>query len=276
MRRALVLPCLALIVAACSTPAVTTSSLPTFTTAPEGPAGSTTMAPPTTTLPGASTTTTAAPTTIAPTAPTTTTTEPTPLDDITPALALVAGGFSRPVFVAAPPGDDRLFVVEQDGRIWVLREGTRLGTFLDISTLVSTGGERGLLGLAFHPAYPGDPRFYLNYTDRAGGTVVAEYRVSADPNRADPESGRVLLEVAQPYENHNGGMLAFGPDGFLYVGMGDGGGAGDPDGNGQDPASLLGSLLRIGVDGDPYSVPDNGWGGRGGAPEVWAKGLRNP
>jgi len=277
VRRVPAFAAIALLAAACSTPAVTTSSLPTFTTAPEGPAGSTiTTAAAPTSLPGGATTTTAAPTTAAPTTPTTTTTEPTPVDDITLALAEVANGFARPVFLTAPAGDDRLFVVEQEGRIQVLRGGTRLGTFLDIATLVSTGGERGLLGMAFHPAYPADPRFYVNYTNRAGPTVVAEYRASADPNRADPGSGRVMLTIDQPYENHNGGMLAFGPDGYLYVGMGDGGSAGDPDGNGQDPASLLGSLLRIAVDDVPYSVPDNGWGERGGAPEVWAKGLRNP
>jgi glucose/arabinose dehydrogenase len=105
---------------------------------------------------------------------------------------------------------------------------------------------------------------------------VAEYRVSADPDRADPASARVLLTVDQPYRNHNGGMVAFGPDGYLYIGMGDGGGAGDPGRTGQDPASLLGSILRISVDGDPYTVPANPWAGDGGAAEVWAKGLRNP
>jgi hypothetical protein len=179
------------------------------------------------------------------------------------------------VFVTAPPGDDRLFVVEQDGLIQLLRNGQRLGAFLDLTALVTTGGERGLLGLAFHPGYPADPRFYVNYTDRDGDTVVAEYR-AADPDRADPASGRILLTVAQPDRNHNGGMIAFGPDGYLYIGMGDGGGAGDPDRTGQDPASLLGSILRISVDGDPYSVPPNPWAGDGGAAEAWAKGLRNP
>ena len=176
----------------------------------------------------------------------------------------------------APPGDDRLFVVEQDGHIQVLRDGVRLGAFLDLSSLVSSGGERGLLGLAFSPSYPADPRFYVDYTDLQGDTVVAEYRVSADPDRADPASARVLLTVDQPYRNHNGGMVAFGPDGYLYIGMGDGGSAGDPERNGQDPASRLGSILRISVDGDPYTVPPNPWASEGGAAEVWAKGLRNP
>jgi glucose/arabinose dehydrogenase len=284
MRRApvpIALASLALAVAAaCSTPPVTTSSMPTFSTAP-GTSG--TAAATTTTGAAATTSTTTSGTdgttvtsTTATTGDTTTTTEPIPAGEINLALEEAAGGLSRPVFLTAPAGDDRLFVVEQTGRIQVLRGGTRLGAFLDLSPLISTGGERGLLGMAFHPAYPADPRFYVNYTDRAGDTVVAEYRVSADPNRADPTSARILLTVDQPFENHNGGMLAFGPDGYLYIGMGDGGGAGDPGGNGQDPASLLGSLLRIGVDGDPYTVPDNGWSEIGGAPEVWAKGLRNP
>jgi glucose/arabinose dehydrogenase len=264
----------ALITAACSTTEGTTSSLPVFTTAPDA-AGSTstttTAASTTSTTPG---TTTVATTTTSSAA--TTTTELPPIEDLNLALVEVAGGLAQPVFVAAPPGDNRLFVVEQGGLIQLLRDEQRLGAFLDLTALVSTGGERGLLGLAFHPGYPADPRLYVNYTDRRGDTVVAEYRVSADPDRADPASGRVLLTVAQPYRNHNGGMIAFGPDGYLYIGMGDGGDASDPDRTGQDPASLLGAILRISVDGDPYSVPSNPWAGDGGAAEVWAKGLRNP
>ena len=155
--------------------------------------------------------------------------------------------------------------------------GVRLGTFLDLGTLLtSAGNEQGLLGLAFHPAYPADPRFYVDYTDRQGSTVVAEYRVSADPLVADPASARVLLTVPQPHANHNGGMLAFGPDGHLYVGMGDGGGAGDPERTAQDPSSRLGSILRLAVDGALQPDPPNPWAEEGGAPEVWAKGLRNP
>ncbi len=193
------------------------------------------------------------------------------------AFTEVASGLSAPLFVAAPPGDDRLFVVEQDGRIRLLRGGEVTGTFLDLSDSIAYGGEQGLLGLAFHPDYPGDGRFYVDYTNRDGNTVVAELRVSADPDAADPESHRVLLTVDQPAANHNGGMIAFGPDGYLYIGLGDGGGAGDPHANGQDPEALLGSILRIDVEGDPYSIPpDNPYAAGGGAPEVWAKGLRNP
>ena len=277
MRRTLTLPALALIAlalvltaAACSSPGVTSTSLPTFSTAPGD--STTTTATLTTTSTRPSPSTTAATTTAA----ATTSTAPVPLGDLDLALVEVAGGFTSPLFVTAPPGDDRLFVVEQDGHIQVLRDGVRLGAFLDLSSLVSSGGERGLLGLAFSPSYPADPRFYVDYTDLQGDTVVAEYRVSADPDRADPASARVLLTVDQPYRNHNGGMVAFGPDGYLYIGMGDGGSAGDPERNGQDPASLLGSILRISVDGDPYTVPPNPWASEGGAAEVWAKGLRNP
>jgi len=276
MRRALapILIALVLIAAACSGPSPTASSLPEFNTvpgsssAPTAPSTTTTRATASsTTGAGAGTTTTA----------TTTTTAPLPLDDLDLALAEVASGFAHPVFATAPPGDDRLFVVEQDGHVQLLRDGERLGTFLDLSGLVSFGGEQGLLGLAFHPRYPTDSRLYVDYTDLQGDTVVAEYRVSADPDRADPASGRVLLTVAQPYRNHNGGMIAFGPDGYLYVGLGDGGGSGDPQGAGQDPGSLLGSILRLDLEGDPYAVPaSNPYAEGGGAPEVWAKGLRNP
>ncbi|MBM3696313.1 MAG: PQQ-dependent sugar dehydrogenase, partial [Actinobacteria bacterium] len=265
---ALALP--ALIAVSCSGSPGADASLPVFDTAP-----STTAAPPASDLPA----TTTAPTTTGPgTAPTTTDAAPTttttlPADDFRPALVTVASGFNQPLFATAPAGDDRLFVVEQDGRIQVLRRGERLGVFLDLSTLVSLGGERGLLGLAFHPDYPADPRFYVNYTDRTGATVLAEYRVSGDPERADPATARILLTVSQPYRNHNGGMIAFGPDGYLYVALGDGGGSGDPLGTGQDPASLLGSILRLSPDGDPYTVPPNHWVDAGGAAEVWAKGL---
>jgi glucose/arabinose dehydrogenase len=195
-------------------------------------------------------------------------------------LEEVARGLSNPLYLTAPAGDPRLFVVEQPGRIRVVENGALLPTpFLDITDRVSSGGERGLLGLAFHPAYASNGYFYVNYTDLAGDTRVERYRVSADPARADPASARLVLHVAQPFSNHNGGMLAFGPDGRLYVGMGDGGSGGDPQGNGQNPATLLGALLRLDVDGgDPYAIPaDNPYAGRpGGRGEVWATGLRNP
>jgi glucose/arabinose dehydrogenase len=172
-----------------------------------------------------------------------------------------------------------LFVVDQPGTISVIHDDGQVATFLDLRDLVTFGGEQGLLGLAFHPRYPDDPRFFVHYSDRSGTNVLAEYRVSPDdPDRADPGSARTVLEVSQPAANHNGGMIAFGPDGYLYVALGDGGGAGDRYGNGQDPNTLLATILRIDVDGaGPYAIPpDNPFAGGGGAPEVWAFGLRNP
>ncbi|MEZ4585119.1 MAG: PQQ-dependent sugar dehydrogenase [Gemmatimonadales bacterium] len=197
-------------------------------------------------------------------------------------LATVASGLETPVFLTAPPGDDRLFVVEKRGTIRIIDGGTvRTTPFLDLTALVSSGGEQGLLGLAFHPDYATNGVFVVDYTDRSGDTRVASYRVSAqDPDRADPGSGHVLLAVAQPYSNHNGGMLAFGPgDGHLYVALGDGGSAGDPQANGQDRNTLLGSLVRLAVDGSGQgSIPaDNPFVGQAGArAEIWSYGLRNP
>jgi glucose/arabinose dehydrogenase len=155
--------------------------------------------------------------------------------------------------------------------------------FLDISSLVVAGGEQGLLGLAFHPDFDSNGKFYVNYTDRNGDTVVAEYRVhSANPDRADPTSARTLLRIDQPYANHNGGGVEFGPDGYLYIATGDGGSGGDPMGNGQNRQTLLGKLLRIDVDATsgtrPYGIPDdNPFVGQSDAhAEIWAYGLRNP
>lgn len=196
-------------------------------------------------------------------------------------LSLVAGGFEQPVFVThAGDGSGRLFVVEQPGVIRVIEDGAALKTpFLDIRNRVAFRGERGLLSVAFHPNYASNGRFFVNYTsNRNGQTVVAEYRVSADPNVADT-SERIVLEIDQPFANHNGGQLQFGPDGYLYIGMGDGGAGGDPLGHGQNRATLLGALLRIDVDrGDPYAIPsDNPFVGQADArPEIYAYGLRNP
>lgn len=193
-----------------------------------------------------------------------------------PALRLteIASGLEQPVFVSSPPGDERLFIVEQVGRIRILSGGTvRDDAFLDVSDLVSCCGERGLLGLAFHPDYAANGRFFVDYTDASGDTVVAEYRASSDPDVADPEPVRTFLLIDQPFPNHNGGMLAFGPDGLLYVGMGDGGGGGDPLDQAQDPSSKLGKLLRIDVDTHPEPPPGNY---PGADPDVWALGLRNP
>jgi glucose/arabinose dehydrogenase len=202
----------------------------------------------------------------------------------------VVSGLTRPLFVThAGDGSGRLFLVEQGGVIAVIAEGQRLNQpFLDVSGLISpeatrSGGytERGLLGLAFHPDYAENGRFFINYTDGNGNTVVAEYQVSADdPNVADANSARTIFTAQQPYSNHNGGHLAFGPDGFLYIGFGDGGSQGDPQNNAQNMASPLGKILRIDVDaeGAPYAVPeDNPFvGAEGALPEIWALGLRNP
>jgi glucose/arabinose dehydrogenase len=197
-------------------------------------------------------------------------------------LARVRAGLGDALYVTGAPGQaDRLFVVQQSGRIRILERGRLLpGSFLDISGRISSGGERGLLGLAFHPDYARNGRFYVNYTEPSGDTRVAEYR-RATATRARPSSGRILLRIDQPFANHNGGHLAFGPDGMLHVATGDGGSGGDPEGNGQDRSSLLGKILRIDVDartgGRPYGIPaDNPFAGGGGAPEVYAYGLRNP
>lgn len=195
-------------------------------------------------------------------------------------LERVADGLDFPLHVTAPAGDPRLFVVEKTGRIRIVADGRVLEEpFLDLSAEVSRGSEQGLLSLAFHPDYASNGRFFVDYTDRAGDTRVVEFRVSGDPDRADPAPVRTVLAVDQPFSNHNGGLVAFGPDGMLYVGMGDGGGGGDPRGNGQDSGTLLGAILRLDVDaGDPYAVPaDNPFVDRPGARgEIWALGLRNP
>lgn len=210
----------------------------------------------------------------------------TPIPDI--ALVELARGFDRPTQVtAAHDGSRRLYVVEQAGTIRQLEADGRVAPepFLDIRDRVTSGGEMGLLGLAFHPRYRDNGHFYVNYTTRrAGGRLVT--RVSRfdrhDARRADPKSESVLLEVDQPYSNHNGGQLAFGPDGYLYIGLGDGGAANDPHGHGQNLATLLGALLRLDVDraeaNRRYGIPpDNPFVGHPGArPEIYAYGLRNP
>ena len=196
------------------------------------------------------------------------------------ALEEFATGFNQPTEIAHA-GDARLFVTQQEGAIKIINpDGSVNDTpFLDISNLTTGGGERGLLGLAFHPAYEDNGYFYINYTNLSGNTVVARYtRSSSDENVANAASAQILLTVTQPYSNHNGGGLRFGPDGYLYIGMGDGGSGGDPEGNGQNINTLLGKMLRIDVDGtDTYSIPeDNPYVGVDGADEIWAIGLRNP
>lgn len=197
-------------------------------------------------------------------------------------LTRLVNGLQRPTYLThAGDGSGRLFITEQVGRIRLVVNGQLLEQpFLDISSIVgSRASEQGLLSIAFHPRYASNGHFFVNYTDVRGDTVVARYKVSADPNIADPESGLVLLTIDQPYANHNGGQLQFGPDGYLYIGMGDGGSAGDPQNNGQRLDTLLGKLLRIDVDSaSPYGIPpDNPFRSRDDAkPEIWAYGLRNP
>ncbi|GAB4282006.1 MAG: PQQ-dependent sugar dehydrogenase [Deferrisomatales bacterium] len=209
--------------------------------------------------------------------------------EVCPDLRLDAGrvvvaGVTRPVQAThAGDGSGRLFVVEQTGRIRVLREGELApAPFLDLADRVRCCGEQGLLGLAFHPRYADNGLFYVNYTRKAdGATVVARFSVDpANPDLADPSSQKVIFTVEQPFGNHNGGQLAFSPrDGFLYIGLGDGGSANDPGNRAQDPGSLLGKLLRLDVDrAAPYAVPpDNPFVGEGEPlDEIWALGLRNP
>jgi glucose/arabinose dehydrogenase len=190
----------------------------------------------------------------------------------------IATGLDNPVSITHA-GDSRLFITEQDGvvKIW---NGTRVldTPFLDIRPLTSKGGERGLLSIAFHPRYKENGFFFVNYTNTAGHTVVARYRVSGDPNVADPASARQLLFIEQPYTNHNGGQMQFGPDGYLYIGMGDGGSGGDPENRAQNLDTLLGKMLRIDVNADTYSSPaTNPFVNNSAArPEIWAFGLRNP
>jgi glucose/arabinose dehydrogenase len=193
----------------------------------------------------------------------------------------VWSGFEQPVLLTgAGDGTSRLFVVELTGRIRIIRAGAVLSEpFLDLSRVVSTGGERGLFSVAFPPDYATRGVFYVDYTNAAGDSIIARYRVSSDPDRADPGSAEVLLTVEQPYANHNGGQLAFGPDGYLYVGFGDGGGAGDPEANAQNPRSMLGKMLRIDVAGaGAYRIPpDNPFvTSADHRSEIWAMGLRNP
>ena len=197
-------------------------------------------------------------------------------------LVPVLDGFDEPTYLSHA-FDRRLFVVEKVGRIQIVDQGVRQAEpFLDITDRVGSGGsEQGLLSVAFHPDYAGNGFFYVNYTDRDGATVVARYRAGADPGRADPASEQILLTIGQPFRNHNGGQLQFGPDGYLYVGMGDGGSAGDPQNHGQDPGTLLGAMLRLDVNAGGevgYAIPpDNPYLGTDtGRNEVWAYGLRNP
>jgi len=274
----------AIALAGCGTSITFVSSEPASTASAASPPAAVDTAGPRPSSTGAAFAPTGAPTGAPTAAPTgAPTVDPT---QVTLALRRIATGFSAPVgIVDAGDGRGRLFVVEQAGRIRILRAGAIADRpFLDISALVSCCGERGLLGLVFAPGFGRTSRaFYVDYTDAVGNTVIARATVGADPDVADAASLTSILEVDQPFANHNGGQLAFGPDGYLYIGLGDGGSGGDPFGNGQDRRTLLGKILRIdvsgpGTGGRRYRIPpDNPFAdGVNGRPEIWAYGLRNP
>ncbi len=194
-----------------------------------------------------------------------------------------ASGFSNPVGIEHPANDSRLFIVEQNGLIRIVNTNGTVNTnpFTNLGTIISTGGERGLLGLAFHPNYSTNGFFFVNYTNLAGNTVIARYSVSASNPNIASGSGTILMTILQPFSNHNGGCLRFGPDGYLYIGMGDGGSAGDPGNRAQNKLDNLGKMLRIDVDnpsgGLNYGIPPtNPYVGIAGNDEIWAIGLRNP
>ena len=199
-------------------------------------------------------------------------------------LEPVVTGLSSPVQMIDPnDGSGRLFVVQQTGQVVIVQDGVVTGTLMDISGQISTGSEQGLLSIALHPDFAENGRFFIDYTDATGNTQIEEWKISADdPNLADPATATTILSVEQPAENHNGGLLLFGPDGYLYIGLGDGGNQGDPNANGQNLGVLLGKILRIDIDktdGDlPYAIPaDNPFIDRADArSEIWAYGLRNP
>ncbi|TAJ99161.1 MAG: glucose dehydrogenase [Chloroflexota bacterium] len=209
--------------------------------------------------------------------------DPNAISVVLEPYATVTGG---PLAITAPDdGSGRMFVATKAGQIVIVRDGAvDPESMLDISGLVSTGGEQGLLGIAVHPQFPDDPRIVVDYTDVGGDEVVATYRLDpADPDRLDPASAQIILTVDDPFPNHNGGAVGFGPDGFLYVAMGDGGGGGDPLESGEHLDTLLGKILRVDIDatgsgGAPYAIPPgNPFANVNGArPETWLTGLRNP
>ena len=213
---------------------------------------------------------------------------PPPPGPVNAALTQFASGFVDPVGLVQVAGSsNRFLVLEQRGTIRIIQNGAVLATpFLDIQSIVTSGGETGLLGIALHPQFAQNRRFFLNYTTSRFGalqSIIAEYQVSlTDPNRADPTTERILIQLNQPFDNHNGGQLAFGPDGFLYIAFGDGGDAGDPLRNGQNLQTLLGKILRIDVNststGKQYGIPATNpfASGANGLAEIWAFGLRNP
>ena len=197
-------------------------------------------------------------------------------------LEQVGNSFGSPIFVTSPPGDtSRIFVLDQNGRIYVVKDGVQLSTtFLDINSISSSGGERGLLGLAFHPQFSSNGYFFVNFTDNSGDTQISRYRVSVgNADVADATTRYDILNIDQPYSNHNGGCIRFGPDGYLYIGTGDGGSANDPQNRAQNGNSLLGKMLRLDIDnGSPYAIPPTNpfIGNSSVRDEIWAVGLRNP
>lgn len=207
---------------------------------------------------------------------------PPPPPGQSPALQLVTDQLQFPLYLTSPPGDSRLFILEKDGRVRIVANGQLLAQpFLDITALTSKGGEQGLLGLAFDPQFASNRRFFVSYTNTGGNSVLASYFASAaNPNVADVSGAAVRLTIDQPGDNHNGGHIAFGPDGYLYYGLGDGGGANDTYQNGQDRTDLLGSLLRLDVSGTAgYTIPPTNpfvGAGAGILAELWDWGLRNP
>ncbi len=210
------------------------------------------------------------------------TSAPVDLSSVTIGLEPIFGGLNQPVFLT-DSGDGRgdIYIVEKTGKILLVKGGkVQSQPFLDITSRVrSASSEQGLFSVAFHPNYADNGFLFVDYTDTGGNTVVARFTVSPDRTSADPNSFKKILGIEQPYANHNGGQIAFGPDGMLWIGAGDGGSEGDPQGNGQKTNTLLGKILRIDVDhGDPYAIPpDNPFAdGKNGKPEIWAYGLRNP
>ena len=255
---------LLLVVAACTDSGVTPSTTGSGTAVDAASTTSTAAAP-------TSATATQSPTTTEAPVP------PVPLDQIRVDVELIGGGFVQPILAAARPGDPRLFVADQPGIVYALDlDNGRRTIVLDISDRVRFSGEQGLLGLAFDP--DDRDRMIVHFSALDGATTVLEYRLDS-AGIADSGSSKTILTLPQPATNHNGGMIDFGPDGFLFLALGDGGGSNDQFDNGQDPFSLLGTILRIDLDvGDPYGIPDTNpfADGSGGAPEVWAFGLRNP
>jgi glucose/arabinose dehydrogenase len=273
LSRWLALAVAGVLVAACGSPAVTGQASASGSEAGATPAAESSASPAASTTPAATPVGTPPGSSLDPNA-------------VTLEIDVIAGGLASPVDVAAADdGSGRVFVVEQAGRIRLIQAG-RLVTrpLLDIRERIASGGERGLLGLALHPDFPSDPHLFVDYTDVNGDTVVSEFRLDAtDGDIADPDSERILIQIDQPFENHNGGAVAFGSDGMLYVSTGDGGSGGDPEGNGRRLDTLLAKILRIDVDGapegdKPYRIPaDNPYLDDAEAlPEIWLTGLRNP